>query len=239
MEQRVENLGSGPQDGLLQAPPERAGSGSAGLQPWQLFTLAGLISASIIAFLAGSRPSSVRVALILIVFAAAAIGIAVLRTLSPFTARYRPAAPRVAGGRTRAALEREKLLSLRSIKELEFDRAMGKVSEKDFAEMSARLRARAVRIMRDLDAGSGYREEIEREIERRVGPVGGSAVSVASDPAHGQHAGPVPQTGPDDDDAGPLSGGGPSAARTCAACRTANDLDARFCKECGAKLELP
>jgi hypothetical protein len=30
---------------------------------------------------------------------------------------------------------------LRSIKELEFDRAMGKMSEKDFAEMSARLRA--------------------------------------------------------------------------------------------------
>ena len=47
------------------------------------------------------------------------------------------------GGRTRAALEREKTLSLRSIKELEFDRAMGKVSEKDFAEMGARLRARA------------------------------------------------------------------------------------------------
>ena len=47
------------------------------------------------------------------------------------------------GGRTRAALEREKTLVLRSIKELEFDRAMGKVSEKDFAEMSARLRARA------------------------------------------------------------------------------------------------
>ena len=41
------------------------------------------------------------------------------------------------GGRTRAALEREKALVLRSIKELEFDRAMGKVSEKDFAEMSA------------------------------------------------------------------------------------------------------
>ncbi len=34
-------------------------------------------------------------------------------------------------------LEREKLLILRSIKDLEFDRAMGKVSPKDFEEMAA------------------------------------------------------------------------------------------------------
>ena len=35
------------------------------------------------------------------------------------------------GERTRAALEREKMLALRSIKELEFDRAMGKLSDDD------------------------------------------------------------------------------------------------------------
>ena len=58
---------------------------------------------------------------------------------------------------------------LRSIKELEFDRAMGKVSEKDFAEMSGRLRARAARLMRQLDAGAGYRSEIEQEIAKRIG----------------------------------------------------------------------
>jgi hypothetical protein len=46
---------------------------------------------------------------------------------------------------------------------------MGKVSEKDFAEMSGRLRARATRLMRQLDAGAGYREQIEREIEQRLG----------------------------------------------------------------------
>ena len=48
------------------------------------------------------------------------------------------------GGRARAALEREKTLVLRSIKELEFDHAMGKVSDEDFAEM-ARPPARARR----------------------------------------------------------------------------------------------
>ena len=40
------------------------------------------------------------------------------------------------GGRTRIALEREKTLVLRSIKELEFDFAMGKIAKADFDEMS-------------------------------------------------------------------------------------------------------
>jgi hypothetical protein len=110
------------------------------------------------------------------------------------------------GGRTRAALEREKSLVLRSIKELEFDRSMGKVSEKDFTEMSARLRARAGRLLRQLDAGAGYREQIEREIERRIGKVNGE--SKTQDP--------------------------PDAV--CSQCHTKNDRDARFCKSCGKAL---
>ena len=74
---------------------------------------------------------------------------------------------RVLGGRTRAALEREKALTLRSIKELEFDRAMGKVSDVDFAEMAARLRSKAAGLIQRLDAGSTYREQIDRELARR------------------------------------------------------------------------
>ena len=73
------------------------------------------------------------------------------------------------GQRTRVALEREKMLALRSIKELEFDRAMGKLSDDDLQEMSGRLRARAARLMRQLDAGAGYREQIERDLAKRLG----------------------------------------------------------------------
>jgi hypothetical protein len=151
-----------PADGLR--PP-----GSDALQPWQLFTLAGLIGATITVFLSrGQSPAGV-ILLSLTVFAAAAVGIAALRTVMPLTSKAAPDGAQVLGGRTRAALEREKSLVLRSIKELEFDRSMGKVSEKDFGEMSARLRARAARLMRQLDAGAGYRDQIEREIERRIG----------------------------------------------------------------------
>ena len=97
------------------------------------------------------------------------IGIAALRTVMPLTSKAARDTTQVLGGRTRAVLERDKALVLRSIKELEFDRAMGKVSEKDFAEMSGRLRGRAARLMRQLDAGAGYREQIQREIEKRLG----------------------------------------------------------------------
>jgi hypothetical protein len=142
---------------------------SESLQPWQLFTLAGLVGATITVFLSRGQSPAAVILLSLTVFAAAAVGIAALRTVMPLTSKGARDTTQVLGGRTRAVLERDKALVLRSIKELEFDRAMGKVSEKDFTEMSGRLRARAARLMRQLDAGAGYREQIEREIEKRLG----------------------------------------------------------------------
>src|SRR4029079_5079899 len=98
----------------------------------------------------------------------ALVGIAALRMVRPLVS---PEEDRTAmvGERTRAALEREKLLTLRSIKELEFDRAMGKLSDADWQEMSGRLRARAAGLMKQLDAGAGYRAQIERDLARRLG----------------------------------------------------------------------
>jgi hypothetical protein len=177
------------------------------LQPWQLFTLAGLIGATITVFLSRGQSPAAVILLSLTVFAAAAVGIAALRTVMPLTSKAARDTTQMLGGRTRVALEREKTLVLRSIKELEFDRAMGKVSEKDFAEMSGRLRTRAARLLRQLDAGAGYREQIDREIEKRVGKV--STASPTQDPAHA----------------------------VCGQCSTKNDADARFCKGCGKAME--
>ena len=181
------------------------------LQPWQLFTLAGLIGATIVVFLTRGQSSPAGVILLsLTIFTAAAVGAAAWRTFSPISAEEEPAAAPVVAGRTRAALEREKALALRSIKELEFDRAMGKVSDKDYAEMSARLRTRAAGLMRQLDAGAGYREQIEKEIEQRV------ATKVIPPPKD-----PKPPT------------------KLCGSCGTGNDADALFCKHCGATLGSP
>jgi hypothetical protein len=217
---------------LARQPESRAPRERAPFQAWQLFTLAALISASAVALRAGYLPSSVRVALILTVFAAGAIGVAALRTFLPFASGKGPAAPAIIGGRTRAALEREKTLVLRSIKELEFDRAMGKVSEKDFSEMSGRLRARAMRILRQLDAGTGYRSEIEGEIARRLAQPGAAAAPAVDKRAPAES---------DDEEAvagrqsAAVAAVDPSEA-ACGSCGTRNDADARFCKACGSRL---
>jgi hypothetical protein len=108
-------------------------------------------------------------------------------------------------------LEREKMLAMRAIKELEFDRSMGKLSQADFEEMAGRLRARAMSLIKQLDEdASGYRSLIEREIRERVAS---SPSGVAAPPAE-----PVP------------------AAEGACACGTINDADAVFCKRCGARL---
>src|SRR5688572_11306809 len=139
------------------------------LQPWQFFTLAGLAGATAVVFVTRDNTPAAVILLGLTVGAAAFVGIAAWRTLGPLAGVQTEAAAEILGGRTRAALEREKTLVLRSIKDLEFDRAMGKVSEKDFAEMSARLRMRAAGLIRQLDAGAVYRDEIEKEVAKRAG----------------------------------------------------------------------
>ncbi|MBM3819439.1 MAG: zinc ribbon domain-containing protein [Acidimicrobiia bacterium] len=155
-----------PSTSLGPGKPDTAGEQ---FQPWQLFTLAGLIGATIVVFLSrGETPAGI-ILLSVTIFTAAALGVGVWRALAPFSGGTDAGTPQVLGGRTRAALEREKTLVLRSIKDVEFDRAMGKVSEKDFAEITTRLRARAAGLMRQLDAGASYRQQIEKEIEQRVG----------------------------------------------------------------------
>jgi hypothetical protein len=189
-------------------------------QPWQFFTLAGLLGATVVVtlsdnaslanFARGERIAAI-ILLSLVVFAASAVATAAWRTLWPLSGTDEPAGPQMFGGRTRAALEREKSLVLRSIKDLEFDHAMGKVSDKDFAEMGARLRVRAAGLMRQLDAGTSYRQAIEAEIEKRV-----HVKKVEAKPASAT----VPK----------------STTKLCLSCCTPNDPDARFCKGCGYQL---
>ncbi len=205
---------------------------SDALAPWQLFALAGLVGATIVVFISRGQSPAAIILLSLTIFSAAAVGAAALRACLPL-ARPSTAQSRspVVGGRTRVALEREKSLVLRSIKELEFDRAMGKVSEKDFAEMSARLRARAAGLLRQLDAGTGYRELIEREIERRIGgSARRDAGSIEQDPAYEQK-----DVGPAQEHVGRVLPSRP-AENECNSCGTHNDGDAKFCKQCGKDL---
>jgi hypothetical protein len=170
---------------------------------------------------------------------AALVGYAALRALRPLVLPEEDRTVMV-GQRTRVALEREKLLTLRSIKELEFDRAMGRLSDEDWQEMSGRLRSRAARLMRQLDAGAGYRDQIEKDLAKRIegdarlkgSQSGKTAVSSGDDnePLGGHE--PLA----DHEIPAGLTSASASGEPICAACETANDADARFCKQCGAAL---
>lgn len=184
-------------------------TGDQGLQPWQFFVLGALGCATAVTFIARGRDVTSIILLSVLMATTALAGIAVLRALRPLVSGEEDRTVMI-GARTRVALEREKMLALRSIKELEFDRAMGKLSDEDFREMSSRLRARAARLIKELDAGSGYREQIERDVAKRLGDRAAKA-SVGSEQTR-------------------------AAERVCASCSTANDGDARFCKNCGSRL---
>ncbi len=193
---------------------------AATFRPWHFFVILTLIAATAAVLTARRTSPENLVMLSLTVFAAGAAAIAVYRTLLPLVGRERTLRAETLGHRARVALEREKTLVLRSIKDLEFDRAMGKLADADFEEMSARLRARAMGLMRQLDAAhAAPRERIERELadrlsrETRRPPLRGGADRMPVEER--------PQA---------------AAAATCDACGTTNDADARFCKECGTKL---
>ena len=93
---------------------------------------------------------------------------------------------------------RDQLLALR-VSEV----AVNPGAKADFDEMSGRLRARALGLMRQLDEGGGYREQIAKEVQERL-----------SDPSIRLKA---------------------DTPGLCE-CGTQNDPDAKFCKNCGAKL---
>ena len=184
-------------------------SSETSIRPWQFFVLGGLGCATAAVFMARGQGYTVVILLSILMAGAAFVGLMALRTVQPLLTEHEDRTEMI-GRRTRAALERDKLLALRAIKELEFDRAMGKLSEEDFKEMAGRLRTRAARLIRQLDAGADYRDQIERDLEKKL-------VTFTKD---------VKDT---KDTKG-------SGVLVCGACSTANDRDARFCKNCGAKL---
>src|SRR3982074_3622767 len=137
-------------------------SSEAGLQPWQFFALAALGCATAVPYLASGQGPTAIILLGVLMGAAALVGYATLRTVRPLVSPEDDRTVMI-GERTRVALEREKLLVLRSIKELVFDRAMGRRSDEDYHERAGRLRTRAGRLIQQLDAGVGYREQIEKD----------------------------------------------------------------------------
>ena len=179
-----------------------------GFQPWHFFVLASILLATVAVVLTRRSSPEHLILLSFTVAAAGTVAAALYRMVLPLMFRNPPISDGPLTERRRAALERDKMLTLRAIKDLEFDRAMGKLSQKDFDEMSARLRQRALSLMRQVDQDGLYRAVIEKDLEERM-----------------------------KDRLKPLSPEVPASTELPAcACGTINDSDAVFCKKCGARL---
>jgi hypothetical protein len=136
---------------------------------------------------------------------------------------------------TRSAEEEQKRAVLRALKDLDYERSVGKISEEDYREYSTRYRAEAKRLIRDLDESlAEARKQVERELERRVSKLEKPPEVDEPSAQTGVQPAAVEATS-SPENSGPIAVNSPSKSlRQCAACETKNELDARFCKGCGA-----
>jgi hypothetical protein len=127
----------------------KAEPSAADFRPWHIYALFAMVAAAAVVWFARNTEPLALVLLSAAAIAAGLVTLALHHALAAFLGKGGRVAP--LGERRRDVLEREKALVLRSIKELEFDRAMGKVGEPDFSAIASRLRARALTLMQDLE----------------------------------------------------------------------------------------
>jgi ribosomal protein L40E len=109
-----------------------------------------------------------------------------------------------------SATEEQKRAVLQALKDLEYERSVGKVSDADYEELRQRYREEGKRLLRAVDEDlAPLRAKANAYITERLG----------------RSAGPAPTE---------------STAKTyrvCPSCQADNDVDAAFCKKCGGKIE--
>jgi hypothetical protein len=124
---------------------------ASSFQPWHFYFILSMAGATWAVVASRHTEPMALFLLSATILAAGAAGAAVHYALAGFFGlATHTRAPMT--NRRRAELERDKALVLRSIKELEFDHQMKKVSDADFAEIGARLRTRAMTLIAELDA---------------------------------------------------------------------------------------
>jgi hypothetical protein len=108
---------------------------------------------------------------ILVVASGALIGVIALiwASVQSLTGESQLSLEEALGFAAPSAEEEQKRSVLRALKDLEFERGVGKISEEDYAELSERYRAEAKRLMRSLDEHSlPEREKVEKLLAARL-----------------------------------------------------------------------
>jgi hypothetical protein len=133
----------------------------------------------------------------------------------------------MARGTVDEKVSRKRML-LRALKDLENEHRIGKLDDEDYDLVAARYRAELKALMKQMDEElRPYREKAERALAAHLAKVGlGENANAEAAPSAREE---TPRA--------PVEEVAPAPTRTCAKCATVNDADAKFCKECAAKLE--
>jgi double zinc ribbon protein len=120
-------------------------------------------------------------------------------------------------------------VALRALREIEFDRATGKLSDADYEALKGKYTAEALAALRaeDREEGSGMRDAASAT--RAAAPLPASRIPSAACPTHG------PRPEPDAafcSDCGRRLGTAPGY---CARCGSALEREARYCHGCGTR----
>lgn len=108
------------------------------------------------------------------------------------------------------AAEEQKRAVLRALKDLEFERSIGKIADADYEELVQRYRAEAKRLLRAVDDDlAPLRDRAAAYVAEQLGT-----------------APPPKRSKPPKKTDDPV----------CPSCHAENDADAAFCKKCGTKL---
>lgn len=132
-----------------------------------------------------------------------------------------------------SAEEERKRAVFRALKDLDYERSVGKISEEDYGELSTRYRTEAKELLRSLEAGLlPLREKAEKRLGERLKAEGISAAR--SERSQPEKAADDVTKEPPGAKAAPTEATGHS----CSKCQTPNDADATFCKRCGERLAV-
>lgn len=130
-------------------------------------------------------------------------------------------------GAPRAEEERKQAV-LRALKDLEFERSVGKISDADYKVLVSKYRAEAKHLLRVLDEESAPRRaRVEGLVSKRLEKEGFLSTKA-----------PKPEDMKAEEQDENAEQGEASEARpehVCSQCGTQNDADAVFCKKCGAR----
>ena len=152
------------------------------------------------------------------------------------------------------AEEEQKRAVLRALKDLEFERSVGKISDDDYATLVAKYRTEAKRLLRLLDEDAlPARRKVEALVTDRLQQEGlaeprepapaRDAATPRRSPKKAAKTRAAPATPAEIDaaaepaeiDAPAKREAGAEIKPACASCGTRNDADAVFCKKCGAR----